>query len=214
MWVKVCGLNDPEIARQVAREQPDAVGLNFYPRSRRKVDLPIARQIVSELPPEIEPIGLFVNSPASEIRQIASDVGLKTVQLHGDEPVELLAELPGLRVIRAFRMGPDGLGDLWAYLERADQLGCRPWAVLIDAYVPGEFGGTGQTAPWEQLARDYRSDRDPPLILAGGLHAENVLDAIRQVQPFGVDVAGGVENDQGCKDPARVRQFVAAARSV
>jgi phosphoribosylanthranilate isomerase len=137
---------------------------------------------------------------------------LRCVQIHGDESPEFLAELKGLEIIRALRVGDGGLADVHGYLDRCRELGIRLRACLLDAHVAGSYGGTGRTAPWERIAAEYRRDVDPPLILAGGLTPENVVAAIDAVRPWGVDTAGGVEVAKACKDPDRVRQFLSFAR--
>jgi phosphoribosylanthranilate isomerase len=212
MWVKICGIRDLETAKWVARMAPDAIGLNFFAESPRRVPEIAAAQIVRSLPDDVEPIGLFVNHPLLEIRRICEHVGLRCVQIHGDESPEFLAELKGLEIIRALRVGDGGLADVHGYLDRCRELGIRLRACLLDAHVAGSYGGTGRTAPWERIAAEYRRDVDPPLILAGGLTPENVVAAIDAVRPWGVDTAGGVEVAKACKDPDRVRQFLSFAR--
>ena len=217
MFVKICGIRDVESALAAAAAGADAVGLNFYDKSPRVVALAGATEIVSQLRAlpgtPIEPVGVFVNHSADEIRNIAKQCGLRTVQLHGDEPPERLAELSGeFRVVRAFRAGDGGLDPLARYLACCNRLGATPWACLVDGKVEGMYGGTGHTAPWDVLRREYKTAAWPPLILAGGLRPENVADAIRVVRPWGVDVAGGVESSLACKDAALVRQFVQNAK--
>ncbi|MGQ0633390.1 MAG: phosphoribosylanthranilate isomerase [Planctomycetaceae bacterium] len=210
MWIKICGIRDVETALAVAKCGVQAIGLNFYERSPRVVALDVAARIVTQLPTTVDPVGLFVNQSAADVRRIAGRCGLRTVQLHGDEPPEVVAELAELRVIRAFRVGGEGLSAVAEYLETCRELGSLPWACLLDARVEGTYGGTGKTAPWEAIRRDYRAGHWPSLILAGGLTPENVAAAVRCVRPWGVDVAGGVEKAVACKDAARVQQFVAA----
>lgn len=213
-WTKICGLRDVETALAVAACGPQAIGLNFYDRSPRQVSPRVALEIVSRLPAGVEPVGVFVNHSLEEIKSISGDCGLKTVQLHGDEPPEFVEALAPLRVIRAFRVGDAGLDEVAHTLEECRRRSAAPWACLIDARVEGVYGGTGQVAPWELLRREYDSCEWPPLILAGGLTPENVALAIRTAEPWGVDVAGGVESAVACKDVARVRKFVETARSV
>lgn len=213
MWIKICGIRDVETATAVASLGVDAIGLNFFDRSPRVVQPDVAARIVSGLPSGVEPVGVFVNHTAREVQEIARRVGLLTVQLHGDESVETLAELaPEFRIIRAFRVGDEGLADVESYLAACRKAGAMPFACLVDARVVGHYGGTGRTAPWDVLRRDWRTAEWPPLILAGGLQDGNVAEAIQQVNPWGVDVAGGVESAPGVKDIARVREFVRAAR--
>jgi phosphoribosylanthranilate isomerase len=212
MWIKICGIRDVDTAVAVADCGVQAIGLNFYERSPRVVAPDVAAQIVKRLPAAVEPVGLFVNHPVAEVRRVARLCGLRTVQLHGDEPPESIGELGAFRVIRAFRVGHEGLSAVAEYLDRCRELGSLPWACLLDARVEGVYGGTGKTAPWEAIRREYRPAHWPPLILAGGLSSENVASAVRMVRPWGVDVSGGVESAVACKDPARVQQFVAALR--
>lgn len=214
MWIKICGIRDVATAAAVAAEGVQALGLNFYAGSSRHVDLPTAETIVAQLPSTVEPVGLFVNHPADEILEIAARCRLRTIQLHGDETPETVSRLREFRIIRAFRVDETGLGDMAAYLARCRSLDATPWACLVDAKVAGQYGGTGQRAPWELLHQQYRREDWPPLILAGGLLPENVATAIQAVRPWGVDVAGGVESSMACKDLARVRKFVEQARLI
>ena len=213
MWIKICGLTEPALARDVAACGPDAIGLNFFERSPRCISLERAEQIVAELPDAVEPIGLFVNHPAAVILQHARALGLQTVQLHGDEPAAVAAELEqaGLQIIRAFRVGDEGLTTVAADLAELQSLGVELHACLIDARVAGSYGGTGHRAPWETLAAGWQC-RWPPLILAGGLRPENVAAAIAAVGPWGVDTASGVEAAPGQQDLNAVRAFIQAAR--
>ena len=213
MWIKICGIRDVQTAQAVAQAGVDAIGLNFYAQSPRVVAPEMAANIVAALDGAAEPVGVFVNHSVVEVRAICKQCGLRTIQLHGDEPADQLADLSrDYRVIRAFRVGAAGLQSAGLYLDECRRLEARPWACLVDASVPGQFGGTGHTAPWETLASEYKSAEWPPLILAGGLTPDNVSQAIATVGPWGVDVAGGVESSVACKDVALVRQFVLNAR--
>jgi len=214
MWIKICGIRDVPSAQLVVQAGADAIGLNFYARSPRVVAPAVAAEIAAAVRGTVEPVGLFVNHSAAEVRAICSQCGLQTVQLHGDEPPELVAELSAdYRVIRAFRAGPDGLAGLAGQLDVCRRLGATPWACLVYAKVAGSYGGTGQLAPWEIIRRDYPAADWPPLILAGGLRPDNVAEAVRFVNPWGVDVAGGVERAEACKDATLVGQFIVNARS-
>lgn len=214
MWVKICGVRDVATAMLVAEAGGDAVGLNFYPKSARYVAPEHARDIVSRLPKFVEPVGLFVNASVDDIRKTAHNCGLRTLQLHGDEPPELMAELREFRLLRAFRVGSEGLAELDAYLDRLTELQVPLWGCLVDAKVDGVYGGTGERAPWELLASEWTLRSRPPLILAGGLTAANVAAAVGMCAPWGVDVAGGVEAAPAVKDPRLVRLFCENARSV
>ncbi|SFI18721.1 phosphoribosylanthranilate isomerase [Planctomicrobium piriforme] len=211
MWIKICGLTRVDIAREVARLAPDAIGLNFYAQSKRRVTVDIAAEIVSLLPASVTPVGLFVNHSPDEIRAICQRTGLKTIQLHGDETPEIVAELAEFQIIRAFRVGEAGLDHVAADLERYRTLGVTLHKCLIDAAVPGAYGGTGHRAPWEVLKRDWDSTW-PPLVLAGGLTPANVSQAIAEVSPAGVDIASGAEASPGVQDLQKVLAFITSAR--
>lgn len=213
MWIKICGIRDLATALAVAELGPQAIGLNFYARSPRVVAPESAAEIVQRLPAGVEPIGVFVNHSTEQILDLCQFCGIRTIQLHGDEPPEMLAKLGALKVIRAFRVGAEGLSPVATYLESCSSLGAVPVACLIDARVDGLYGGSGKQPPWDVIRRDYQADRWPPLILAGGLHPGNVRAAIQTIRPWGIDVAGGVESAVACKDPAMVREFIRIARS-
>ncbi len=220
MWIKICGVRDEMTAQWVAACQPDAIGLNFYPRSPRYVEPTVAARIAAVLPPGIEAIGVFVNATqdrAAEIAGIVREVGLNGVQFHGTEsPGDLAAVMQacptGTKVIRSWIAEGDW-SQLPQYVEACNALGVEISAILMDAHAPGQYGGTGKTVDWVALRSQYDFAAWPPLLLAGGLKPENVADAIRTVQPWGVDVASGVESSPGVKDPDRVRTFIAAGRS-
>jgi phosphoribosylanthranilate isomerase len=172
-----------------------------------------AAEIVRSLPPWVTPVGVFVDEKAETIRDLAEAVGLGAVQLHGDEPPEAVDVLAPLKVIRAFGLaGEEDLARARAWRDACEESGRGPDAYMVDARVPGgPRGGTGQTADWD-LARQMAAEGFRPLILAGGLGPENVAEAVRQVQPWGVDGASGTEAAPGEKDPERIRGFVEAVR--
>jgi phosphoribosylanthranilate isomerase len=211
--VKICGITRPDDARATAEAGADAIGLNFYPPSPRAIDLDRARAIIAELPPRMIKVGLFVNAPSAEICRTCDTLGLDLIQLHGDEPPELLATLGKRPVMKAFRAaGPEGRRTITDYLEICRGRGCVPRMVLLDAPSASGFGGSGKLADWS-LARQYLQDDHPPmLVLAGGLKTENVAEAIRATGATAVDTASGVESQPGIKDPAAIRAFVLAAR--
>lgn len=214
MKIKICGITCLDDALLAARAGADAIGLNFYPETHRRVTPDRAAEIVRALPPFVEPVGLFVNASAAEIRRIAGLVGLRCLQLHGDEPPGLLVELAEFFLIRAFRVGSDDLDALAPALDGCARAGRLPNAVLVDAHVDGKYGGTGTPVSWSTLASDYDRESWPPLILAGGLTPENVAEAIEQVRPWAVDVASGVEGDvPGRKSPERIEAFIREARA-
>ena len=209
--IKICGITRPEDAAAAVKAGAGAVGLNFYAKSPRLIDLAKGRAVLAAAGSEVARVGVFVNTPAEEIASTADALELSHIQLHGDEPPETLAQLAGRDIIRAWRMDGRGIAPLAEYLEKCDELGALPTAVLIDAHQPGEYGGTGTQADWELLV-DQRSQLGGlPLILAGGLNCENIEEAIASVKPSAVDTASGVEASPGIKDPETLAQFIALA---
>ena len=209
---KICGITTVEDALIVARAGADAIGLNFYARSPRCVAAETAENIVRILPGGISKVGLFVDTPADEIRRLFDRLRLDLIQLHGNQPPEFVAQLGRRPVMRAFRVGPEKLEPVAEYLDRCRALEHDLELVLLDSLVAGAYGGTGRVVDWG-VAQAYRVQiGTTPLVLAGGLTAENVAAAIQTVGPAAVDVASGVESRPGRKDPVRVEAFVAAAR--
>jgi phosphoribosylanthranilate isomerase len=156
----------------------------------------------------VRKVGLFVNSPAAEVVQIFDQVGLDVIQLHGDEPPEMLALFQTRPVIRAFRCRDSGFAPLIEYVNACRLGGYSLEAVLIDAYQPGRYGGTGRLADWSRVPELTKELIDMPVILAGGLRPDNVAEAIRIARPAAVDTASGVESSPGRKDEELVRGFV------
>jgi len=211
--IKICGITSVEDAAAVVRAGADAIGLNFYRGSPRCVTAETARQIVQMLPSRITKVGLFVNSLAGEAIRIFDTLQLDILQLHGDEPPEYLAELAPRPIMRAFRLGPEGIDPVLTYLEQCRSHQCEPDFVLFDALKSGIYGGTGEKTDWT-AAQAYLSQKErPPLVLAGGLTPQNVAAAIQSVRPPAVDVSSGVEASPGRKDWDAVTAFVAAARA-
>jgi phosphoribosylanthranilate isomerase len=208
--VKICGITRPEWAAAAADAGADFIGLVFAD-SPRRVTLEQAAAVVQALPKRIDPVGVFVDEPAEAVREVAEHVGLETVQLHGDEPPEMLADLEGLKVIKVFRVGGEAdVEAARAWREAAERLGAPPYAYLVDAKVSGgPKGGTGRPADWDLAAR-LALEGFRPLILSGGLSADNVAEAIRHVRPWGVDASTALESAPGQKDPDRIRAFIEA----
>ena len=199
-WVKVCGITRPADAQLAARLGAAWVGFVFWPGSPRFVEPEAAAGILAGLPPHVSGVGVFVDQPVDEVNDIADRVGLGAVQLHGRETAEACRQCRR-RVIKAARLSDKGAGD--------DPDGVWSGAtILVDAFDPVRMGGTGRRVDWTRAARIARRR---PLMLAGGLRAENVADAVRQVAPYGLDVSSGVESQPGVKDPDRMRAFFAAA---
>ncbi len=208
-YVKICGLTDPGQAAAVAGLGADFIGLVFAD-SKRYVSNELARDIVQAIPAETPAVGVFVNSSAAEINRTARETGIAIAQLHGEETPSILGEIE-IPCIKAFRIrDAESIVQIHEWLVCIEQ-GCTLEAVLLDAYSPDAAGGTGEKFNWNLLveAREHGGLDDlPPLILAGGLDAGNVAEAIRIVQPWAVDVSSGVESSPGIKNPAKVRDFI------
>ena len=212
--IKICGITNVEDAIAAVDAGADAIGLNFYPKSPRCVDLEVAEQIKSAT--DIVRVGVFVNHSAEEMWNAWNASGLWFAQIHGDETPEMLKPIAEMDIITVRRFSAtevDPVGVLYRDVEHfTSVIGWAPQAMLVDAAVPGEYGGTGAKADWHAL-RGYEQQLGvgAGLILAGGLTPDNVAEAIRIVRPAAVDVASGVESSPGKKDSVKVRDFVAAA---
>ncbi len=198
--IKICGIQDPRTGYDAAMAGADAIGLVFA-RSRRQVSPEQAREICRALPPLVTTVGVFVDTPIEEVRDIANFCGLNLVQLHGQESSGYCREL-GLRCIKAVP-ARDRLT-----LEQANSYPVS--AVLVDTYLQGESGGTGKIFDWKLLEG---VKLDLPFILAGGLHPGNVGRAVALLKPYGVDVSSGVEVN-GQKDITLIKTFINRAREV
>ncbi len=213
--VKICGITTVDDAVAAARLGADFIGLNFYPGSPRCISEGQARLIVQALPSDVTPVGLFVNETWARIHEITARLKIDTIQIHGDQvepcPLHDRRWIPAIPV--RDKSDFDALAEslLRTYiLPSFGKSVCRPIAILMDAHVPGAFGGTGRTAPWELIA----SYRFRMVMLAGGLTPDNVAEAVRIVHPWAVDVAGGVESAPGKKDHDKMRRFIENARAV
>ena len=198
--IKICGIKTLKDALAAIDAGADYLGFNFYSKSVRFIEKETCVDITSVLKreyPQIKLVGVFVNSPVDEVKNILEICSLDLAQLHGDEMPEMFAQLVP-RVFTANRLSTE---------LRQGQVP----ALLVDAAVKGVYGGSGVTADWSaatELAKRY------PLLLAGGLTLENVADAVRQVKPWGVDVASGVESAPGEKDASKMKAFVQAVHGL
>ena len=195
--VKICGITRVQDVLAAVAAGTDAIGLVFAEASPRCVSADQARAIIARLPPFVTVVGLFVDSPATRIREVLGQVPLDLLQFHGRETPEDCRQF-GRPYIKAIRMAP-GV-DLAAEARRY----ARAAGLLLDAYDPQVAGGTGATFDWTRVPQDL----DKPLILAGGLTPENVARAIRAVRPYAVDVSSGVEQSKGIKDAAKIVAFI------
>lgn len=204
--VKICGITSAEDAANAVSAGADALGFVFYRQSPRYVSPQLARSIIGRLPPLVVPVGIFVNEEVKVVRDIVDSCGLGLAQLQGDETAAYCEELhrPVLKAVR--------LKDRRSFLAIAEfrgRAGVRGF--LLDRYSEESFGGTGLTADWTLAAEVAES---ATVVLAGGLTARNVGEAIRVVHPYAVDVSSGVEASPGKKDPEKIRAFIEAVRVV
>lgn len=201
--VKICGITRVEDAQAAARSGADAIGLVFYQRSPRHVSIAQAKLLAGALPPFVTIVGLFVNAEAAFVREVLANVALDLLQFHGDETPEYCAQFsrPYLKAIRV-KAGVD-------LLQCAADFGSAQ-GLLLDAHVEGIPGGTGSTFDWALIPGKLPL----PVILSGGLDAENVAAAIEQVRPYAVDVSSGVEAGKGIKDAAKVAAFINEVKQI
>ena len=200
--IKICGFTNAENAQQAALTGIDAIGLNFYAKSPRHVNIDSAREIVAALPPFVNKVGLFVNANPSLIDEVLCEVALDTLQFHGDESPSDCAQYE-MPFIKAIRVSPEV--DLIKTANEYSQAG----ALLLDTYQSDFYGGSGKSFDWS-LAK---IELDLPIILAGGLTPDNVSAAIDIVQPYAVDVSSGVESAKGLKDIDKIRAFISSVNS-
>ncbi|NWO04904.1 MAG: phosphoribosylanthranilate isomerase [Alteromonadaceae bacterium] len=201
--VKICGLTRPEDIDAAVASGADAIGLVFYPPSPRSVNIEQARVLAARIPAFVTVTGLFVNPAPEDVEEVLNHVSLDLLQFHGDES-PAFCESFGRRWIKAIRVREPGQIEA-AFDEYANAAG-----LLVDAWDPQRYGGTGQSFNWELIPRE----RPMPLILAGGLSSANVSGAIRQVRPWAVDVSGGVESAKGEKDASKLTEFFNEVRRV
>jgi len=223
LWVKICGMTNPGDATAAAEAGADAIGMLFAP-SKRRIGIEQGKQIVQALPKTMEKVGVFYDETASTIEYIAAEVGLTAIQLHGDESPEFAKNLfrsnprrsrAQMRVFKTLhiREGIESVARDFVREKCVDGL-------LLDSVVHDpatgqvHLGGTGQTFDWKRTS-DFLPgiERETRIIVAGGLSSLNVGEAIRIIQPWGVDVCSGVECEPGKKDTNKIRDFVAAARA-
>jgi phosphoribosylanthranilate isomerase len=200
--VKICGITNPEDAELAAELGAWAIGLIFHEPSPRSVDPDVAEVIGAEMHRRLEVVGVFVNEPLDRVAELAERCSLSILQLHGDEGPAYCREAArrtGAKVMKAVRVH-----------DRADMRRANSFRTdyhLLDTYVAGLRGGTGQAFPWEIVDAH---DRRTPVVLSGGMTPDNVADAVAAVRPFAVDSASGTEAEPGRKDPAKVKALFRA----
>jgi phosphoribosylanthranilate isomerase len=193
---KICGITNIQDAKAAVTCGADALGFMFYEPSPRHVSLAEAAAIIAELPAFVLPVGVFVNAPRELITRAIDQCGLGAIQLHGEES-PLDCQGYSVPVIKAFRVRDE------ASLSMMEPFSEQTW--LVDSFQPGAHGGTGHSFQWDLLDRIRPFAR--PLLLAGGLKAENIQQAVKRVRPFGVDVSSGVELTPGRKCPDKMEAF-------
>jgi phosphoribosylanthranilate isomerase len=199
--VKICGITNVADGVAAAEAGADMIGLMFCERSPRNISFATAAEISRALPPFTVKVGVFVNPTEDAVMRAIGDCGVSLLQFHGEEPPDFCTQF-GVMSMKAFRVrGPESLAELPKYQTDA-------W--LLDAFSPDAHGGTGAIFNWNLAVEAAQLGR--PIFLAGGLTPENVSEAVRRVQPFGVDVSSGVESAPGKKDHAKVRAFIEAVK--
>src|SRR6185369_2350332 len=200
--IKICGITNLEDALAAVEAGADALGFVFYEKSPRFINPVRAAEIIAKLPPFIQSVGLFVNEETEKINWTADYCGLDLVQLHGDESPEDCLEV-NRRVIKAFRVKDCVSIDPLKKYQVA--------GFLLDTWCPDCYGGTGKTFNWEMAAAARKYG---PIILAGGLSPDNIVEAILSVKPYAIDVSSGVESEPGKKDPAKIREIIRLAKGL
>ena len=195
--VKICGFTEAENARQAAIVGVDAIGLVFYDKSPRNVDIFRAQEIIEALPPFVNRVGLFVNANPSFVDEVLCEVPLDTLQFHGDESLLDCSQYQ-MPFIKSLRVKPET-----NVFQVADEFSSAS-AILLDSFNPSAYGGTGEAFDWSLACVDISL----PIILAGGLNETNVSAAISQVKPYAVDASSGVESAPGVKDIDKIEAFI------
>lgn len=201
--IKICGITREQDMHAVVNSGADALGFVFYEKSPRHVSLQQAAEIVQAMPPFVTGVGLFVNPSVEYVREVLAHVSLDVLQFHGEEPPEFCGQF-GRSYLKAVRVKA-GV-DLVQYA--AQYAGAQ--GLLLDAFIEGTHGGTGESFDWALIPHDL----PVPVILSGGLHPGNVAAAIRQVRPYAVDVSSGVETAKGIKDAAKIAAFIKEVKNI
>lgn len=198
--IKICGITKPEYAKLAEDLGAHAIGMVFVPNTPRCIDLPTAQTICDSVGPFIQRVGLFVNPTADQVIQVLAEVDLDILQFHGEEE-PTFCESFGLPYLKAVRVQNS------QQVLDADQAHTNASGILVDSYSRKAQGGTGETFDWSLIPEIER-----PLILAGGLTALNVAEAVATVGPYAVDVSSGVESAPAVKDAAKMRAFISEAK--
>ena len=195
--IKICGITNLQDAKAAIDEGADAIGLVFCENSPRYINISRAKEIVENTTPFVNCVGLFVDAEKEYINNVLKEVALDTLQFHGQESEQACA-LYNKPYIKAIRMNEN------INLSEEAEKYFSAHALLLDTYIEGLPGGTGIVFDWDLIPKDIVK----PIILAGGLNASNVKDAIKKISPYAVDVSGGVETEKGKKDPSKIKEFI------
>lgn len=195
--IKICGITNLQDAKVAIDEGVDAIGLVFCENSPRYINISRAKEIVENTTPFVNCVGLFVDAEKEYINNVLKEVALDTLQFHGQESEQACA-LYNKPYIKAIRMNEN------INLSEEAEKYFSAHALLLDTYIEGLPGGTGIVFDWDLIPKDIAK----PIILAGGLNASNVKDAIKKISPYAVDVSGGVEVEKGKKDPSKIKEFI------
>jgi len=206
LGIKICGITSPDQARAIVAAGADALGINFWPKSKRYLPLANAHQWLPDLQPITQLIAVLVNPEPALLDELIDSHLVHTLQLHGDESPETVADLigRGAHVIKALPVRDESSLDAIGHYPCTD--------ILLDSYNPGLYGGEGHSFPWALFALAKQRYPDKRLILSGGLTPDNVAQSIQQTAPLAIDVASSVEASPGIKDLAKVQAFIQNAR--
>jgi phosphoribosylanthranilate isomerase len=201
--IKICGITRVEDALKVVDAGADAIGLVFYDPSPRSVRIKLATEIAAAIPAFVSVVALFVDPTKEYVQEVLNNVRIDLIQFHGDEENDFCSQFktPFIKAIRV-RQASDVVASS---LRFPNSVG-----ILLDSYKPGVPGGTGESFDWSLIPKNQSN----PIILAGGLTSENVASAILDVQPFAVDISGGVEAAKGIKDSEKIKEFVSEVYNV
>ncbi|MDC0446346.1 phosphoribosylanthranilate isomerase [Gammaproteobacteria bacterium] len=203
MKIKICGLTDPENSKQIASLDIHAIGLVFFNESPRAVSIEQANEIIQEIPPFINKVGLFVNANSNFVDQVLNSVNIDTIQFHGDESSSDCSQfqMPFIKAIR-MREGTN-------LLSQAEEFSSAS-GLLLDSFEEDSYGGTGKSFDWNLI----KNNLDLPIILAGGLNKDNIMSAIEKTQPYAIDISSGVEVDKGIKDIEKTKEIIEIVKSI